>query len=587
MSDISKNTEAIFTLDGVRYEGLIELHDVTIQANYQNDNVQPSITVEDFTFTDESKEVLVQHIEDGLTGGVGIFEGMPFNITLFNNQPQQANFKSYIDFTNGYRELLQDGRVDVSTIKDDGIDNFFDQLGATTYAYLESIGAITTSDYGTINYVVEKKFNLVEILTTSIVLYMMIKELAEAIERTANAIADVLSLSIASITSAPAAAILAVLKALIAVAYTTILLLTIINLATTLINTLVPPKRMHKIMTVQRLLEVVCEHFGYTLNAPIDELKYLVYNPSNPRMDDKTLLGFIDKTHGTPVGIPNVQDYGYYCAEMFDMVKNLFYAKISITNKVVNIIPRISNYWLLKSTYNLPDVEIQQKQYNTDELNATRLLNFEVDINDEWTIDQYIGTSYEIKTSPITVTNKNAVLLKGLDEVNMRVALGNRKDKLNAIENLLVVVGGAIDTVTGVFGGGTNFAGKIKSKVGVLKVSNNWTTQPKLLYIKNNKLPTNHRSLFSAQTLYDNYHIDGSFVANNGIGQKVVYNDVVIPFGFEDYKVLTNNSYFKYNGADAKITSFNWTIGMDKAKVSFWVRSRYTKNLRETFINPS
>jgi len=40
-------------------------------------------------------------------------------------------------------------------------------------------------------------------------------------------------------------------------------------------------------------------------------------------------------------------------------------------------------------------------------------------------------------------------LLKGLEEVDFQVALGNRKTKLNDLEELLKKVAGAIDDITG------------------------------------------------------------------------------------------------------------------------------------------
>lgn len=588
MADISKNTEVKFTLDGKKFNAPIDWQDITIEAEYENDSVQPSLSIEDFTFPLESREEINQWISDGNTGGVGIFEGMPMGLTLFNNTSVQHNFDSFIDFTNGYRDLLQDGRVDVSIIKDDGVDNFFDQLGVTTFGFLESVNAVTQNDYINVDYVVEKKFNLVEILISSIVLFMMVKELIEAIDRVINAIADVVTLAVSSAISSAAAAILAVLKALIAIAYATLILIAIINLSMTLFETLSPIKRTHKAIMFRRALEVICEHFGYTLDAPIDELDFVAYLPSNPRQDDKTFFGLIDKTHGTPTGIPNSLDGGYYnCAEFFQRAKDLFKAKISIVNKVVILRPKIDDFWVQTSTFNLPSVELQQLQYNTSDLKAEKILSFSIDFNDEWTIDDKVGRAYEIKTSPKTTIRKNAVLLKGIEEIDFLASLGTRKDELNAIENLLLFVASSIDEVTQFFGGGTNFAGQIKSKIGVLKQSNNWSTLPKLLYIKGGKLPVNHRSLWSAQLLYEKYHIEDSFVLDNARGQKVVYEDVTIPFGFEDFNTLLTNSFFKFKGSDAKITKFTWTIGRDKANVSFWVREKYTDNLQETCIDLS
>ena len=66
-----------------------------------------------------------------------------------------------------------------------------------------------------------------------------------------------------------------------------------------------------------------------------------------------------------------------------------------------------------------------------------------------------------------------------------------------------------------------------------------------------------------------------------------VYRNVDIPFGFEDYKQLLENSYFLFKGKPAKIIKFTWNFGRDTATVDFWVREPYTFNLEETYLNPA
>ena len=582
MSDLSINTEQKYLLDGVQYNAPEGWEDVTIEAEYVNDNIQPSLTVSEYSFPLEAREAILNWFHNG----VGGFEGMPFELILYNNQAQQISFKSFLDFTSNYQELLQDGRISVGTIKEDNIDDLYSKLEAVTFGYLEAIGSVTNADYVPQEYVVEKKFNMIELLITSITLFLMIKELAESIERTSDAIAEATGIAAAGFTGTVGAAILLVLKAIIAIAYTAILLIAIINLAQILINSLVSPIREHKTILLRHALEVVASHLGYGLIAPNIDFDYIHYLPSNPRLDDKTFDGFINSTKGTPTGIPNVLDYGYNCKDMFILAKELINGKIAIIGNDIHVRPKNDSFWLNSATWQMPSKLIEVKKYNLDELKSTRLIQFKTDLNDEWTIDKYKGTAYEIKTSPINVINPKAILLKGLDETNFNVALGNRKDELNAIENLMKVVANFIDNVTGVFGGGTNFASQVNGRKGVLKQSQNWHSVPKLIYIKGSRLPINHRDLFSAKTLYDSYLNYDSFIQNNFKRQRAIYTDVEIPFGLQDFKQLTTNPYFLFEGNNAKITNFTWTTGRDNARISFWVEEIYTTNLKETFINP-
>jgi len=586
MSSVSKNSEQKYILNGVQYNAPIKWEDVTISADYVNDSIQPSLSIDEFEFPLESREAINKWISDGLTNGVGIFEGMPFLLRLFNNQPQTEDFKAFIDFTNGYKDLLQDGKVSVSIMKDRGLDNFFEQIEGTTFGYLFGIGEITFADYVNVDYVVEKKFNLIEILISSVILYLMIKELAEQVEKLADTIATISALLATSALPLPAGSIAyAIASAIIQAVYTAVLLIAIIDLGITLIETLVPPKRTHRAMTMKRLLEKVCTHFGYNLVAPISELDHVVFLPSNPNIDNKNLFGLLTSTNGAG-GIPNILDYGYRCSEMFDLAKKLFNGKMAIIGNDVHLRPKNDPFWIQQSTWNLPSILLQTKEYNTEDMKAERLLTFETDISDEWTIDYYFGTSYEIRTEAKTIIRKRAVLLKGLDEVNFVCALGNRKTELNGIEKLLKALAGVIDGLTGIFGGGTNFVSKISTKIGVLKQTSNWHTVPKLLYLNNGKMPSNHRQLWNAKILYDKYHKEKSFVLDNWHNQKEVYNDVDVPFGLTDYQQLTTNPYFFYKGNVAKITKFVWTVGSDRAKISFWVRKPYTNNLKEFYIYP-
>ena len=590
MSINSINTRQKYLLNGKQSDAPLDWQDVQIEAIYKGDNVQPSLVVDNFKFPLDARVAINKWITDGISNGVGIFEGMPFDLSVYNNTGVQHNFKSYIDFTSGYKDFVEDGVVDVKIIKDNSIDNFFDQLGSISYGYLEEIDVFTDNSYTQVNYINEKKFNLLEILMASVVLYLMIKELAEAIEKLANAIADVSGLtlggSILPPTAALGAALLGVLKALLIAVYVAVLLAAITELGKTLLEILIPKERKHKTLNLNTALRNVCRHLGYGFSTGISEMKDVYYLPSNPNLDETTAGGFISITRGTQSGIPANSDYGYICEDMFQLCKDLFNAKIAIVNGVVHLRSKNDPYWIQQSTWKFPNAIVLTKEYNTEELRADRLLTFSADLNDEWTIDNYLGTAYEIRTEPKTIIRKNAVLLKGLDEIKFNTALGNRKDQLNGLEEFLKEVAGAIDGMLNFFGGSSDLAGQITSRIGVLKQTQNWHSIPKLLFLKDGKLPADHRKMWNAKLLYDKYHNHNSFVLNNFGYQKVYYKGVEIPFGFSDYEELTNNSYFKYKGATAKIIRFAWTMGSDRAVVDFWVKEVYTRNLKETYINP-
>ena len=579
MAVSSKNVRQEYQLAGRKYNAPIEWPDARIIAEYENDSVQPSINIENFQFALEAREAILQWIADGR-----IFEGMPLKLTLFNNTPVQDNFGSILDFTRGVIDFPDDGLIEVGIAEENGIDSFFNNIDVLTFGYLEEIGFITNSDYTTMDYVVEKKFNLFEIITTSIVIYLMIKELSEAIARTAEQIATIAGILAAGISGSVGSAIYAVAVALVNIAYTAAIIVIIIDLGNTLLQTFLPPRREHKVFNFFKMLDKVCQYYGYNFVTSVDEFSSLNYLPSNQNQDEKSGLGFISKTKGTQKGIPESGDYGYNCGEIFQLAKRLCDGKVAIIGNEVHLRPKNDPFWIQNSTYEYPNVLLTQKTYNLEDLKAFRNLVFAIDLNDEHTIDDKFGREVEIRTDLINVQNNNNNLLKGKSEVRFNVALASRKDNLNAIEKLLKAAGNAIDQTASIIGQRTNFANKIKSRVGLPKQSSNWNSVPKLIYLNGNTMPTNHRSLFNAQLLFNKYYGEESFVQNNFAGQKAVYQNVEVPFGFEDYKKLTQNSYFKFKGQDAKIIKFEWTIGADKAVIDFWVREVYTRNLKETQI---
>lgn len=587
MSDISKSAESQYSLDGVVSNAPIDWQDVKIVAQYPDDSIQPSLSIDEYKFNLDSRKAINKWIEGGITGGVGIFEGMPFAQNIFNNSSDSAVFNAFINFADNYNDATDDGVLSVSIMKDDSIQSFIDKLGGVTCGYLEEIGVFTDADYITIPYIVEKKLNPFELMMSAIVLYLMIKELAETVERTARSAVLVVSLLGTSVFPLPIGSIAyAIASALIQLVYSAILIIAIIELAKTLFETLIPPKRNHKGILLKHALEKIANHLGYNFNCPITEYNNYVYLPSNPNLDEKSFFGTVSVTKGTQSGIPNSLDYGYFAEDLFTLGKSLPYAKMAIIGNTIELRPKNDPFWIQQSQWVMPDVLINTLGYNMNELNATNLLSFSVDTSDDWTVDNYGGTSIEIKTDPVSVLRQRAVLLKGLDEVNFQVALGNRKDELTGIETFLKTVGGAVDDITGIFGGGTNFASSITSKIGVLKQSTNWHTVPKMLYLNEGLMPLNHRDLINAELLWDKYHKEKSFVSDNWRGQKLLYNQVSVPFGFEDFLKLTTNPYFTFNGFSAKIVNFEWTVGEDQAVIDFWVRRPYTFNLKETKLIP-
>lgn len=568
-----------------------DFFDVGVKASFGED-IQANLTTEEFTFILDAYEEILAWIRDGRRGGVGIFEGIPVSILNSNGQNNVSVFKGILDLQAG--TTIQENLKQVSTrLRQDDSLNQLDQLiEPLDYGYLKSLGVITSSDYVAVDYVVDKIDNGLETITTFVTIYLLSKQLADTIKEIGETTAIISGITASGLTGGIGATIYAVAVAILQVAYAATLLVLIIDFGIDLFNIIVQPQRTHRGITFRTLLEKACEYVGYNFETTVEDLNNLVYLPSNQNVDEFGLKNVFTQIGTITEGIPNAGDVGYTCTEMFQIARELFNARFAIVGNTVQFHTESSPYWISQPGWEKPAVRRDRAgrsyRYNTDEIKGSVLIQFQTDIVDEYTIANYQGTAFQVLTDAKAIGNAANKTIKNLDRVDIPMALGNRKESLNSFEQGLASLANLFDEIAGVFGGRPNLSKRIKNKVGVLKVSNNNHSVPKLLWLQGSRMPSNQRSLFSAKTLWEKYHNYKSFVDNNFGRQRRYVENEVIPFGLDDFVTLLNNAYFgDENGKVGKIVDLEWNMGKDFATISYWVQEIYTNNLEETFIEPS
>jgi len=577
------NTDLSFQLKGQVINAPVEWEDISVVASFDNESVQANITFDSFRFVLDAAKILRNEIDVGFPG---IFEGVPFKIGAQNNSLSLDVFDGFVQMSRDVA-LLEDGSVVANIQKRNGLNSLEERLEALTWTFLEGAGKVGNPDYIDMDYGVVKKLNLIELIIAGITLFMMIKEFIESIQRISYLVTEVVSTAASGTFGSIGAAILLAAKTLINIAYTLILAIAIINLGKQLIESLVPPSRTHRVMTLRRGMEIIFNHLGLTLVSTVTELDRVVFLPSNPRQDDVSLsTGFITKLKGTPSGIPNSVDFGNNCLDFVSVIKNLVYGKFAVRGNNVHFESFNNPFWQSTSTFVLPDVLLEQQKFNTDEFKSNFIFSFAIDRRDDWTIDDDKGRGIERITDAIQTVNLEAKDLPGVNHIRIPWALGSRKDELNAIEKKLLIVAEAVDEITGILGNGTSFATSIKNKVGQLRVSDNSHTLPKLIFTNGTgKIPANHKTLFSAKLMEQKYWKETSFVQDNFQAQKITFENIRIPFGLINFNQLVDNSFFTDNlNRKGKITNIDWTMSQDFAIISFWIRQIYAPNLKETFI---
>ena len=432
-----------------------------------------------------------------------------------------------------------------------------------------------------------KRTNFLEVAVAILTIYLIRKQIQDAIIEIKRSIALVISTVAGGLSGSVAGAVLAVALLALQLAYATVLIALLVELVTNLIELLIPPTVKNKGISFRKLLQKSCEKFGYTLDSNIDELDIYHYLPSKGFTNEANILkGIIPKNVPTKIGIPSTSDYGYLINEFWDLMKSMFNTKIAVVGNVIQLRNANDNYWIAQSDFKLHKTpNFASKKYNTDALAQTRMMTFVTD-NDEWTVENFTGTSFEIKTESTTNSVNNSI--KGLDRISIDLCLPNNKTKANPIEKLMIIIARGADELSSAIGKKTNFAARIESnRINVLKVSTNDYSKPRIVPLVGGQLPPNHRDLLSAKVLMKKYHYGKSFVTNGQLGQKVIYNDVTIPFVLSDLqKTLKNGTFTLPDGRIAEFIEIDYNFSKDTAECSLSVQEVYTNKLKEVTYEP-
>jgi hypothetical protein len=417
---------------------------------------------------------------------------------------------------------------------------------------------------------------------TSVMLFMMSKELYESIKESGKTIADVAD-KVSDLPTGPIRAIVyAVIIAALQVAYTTLIIIAVLDMGKSMLNTLHPPIRKHKILKLRTAMDKICGFLGFTFDCDLDDLDNYKYLPSNPQLDEDKLLDFLNTNKGTQTGLPRVTDFGYTASQFFEFVRVLTNGSFALKDNVVYLRNIHSDFWIKQSTWVKPEMLDVEKRNNGKDIIPTRVFAFRTDLNNHWSVDNTTGYYYQVNVDAPSIPVGQKLLEGEPPEVNFNIGLATRKNNLDALELALQGVAKNIDTLINTFGGNSNLEDKIiNNRTGIALQSDNWHSVPMLVYEVNEKLPTNYRDLLSAKAIYNKHYALDSFATGNGQG--IIYKET-IPFGLNDAVELINNAYFWNNGNKAKILDWDWSLEDDRASIEYIEEVRYTESLTETTL---
>jgi hypothetical protein len=567
-----------FEIDGQPAGTPGNLAEINLVANWgtREGIAEQEISTTSIEFVLEDAKKLIQHVNDGLSGGVGIFEGLPYRINIDNTNI----FDGFINLAED-AEFIESEKVIANIVKTGGSDWLNDVADGFSFGFLRSKNYITNSDFVVVPYVLNFRPEAFVVGQLSIALFLLQKELIQGIRDIAENIANFAE---AIGKANPIGEIIAAGLILAAqIAYTTAVVIALVQTITDLINQFFPPVRRYRAMTIKRMFEVGLEYLGLNFQSTIFDdpiFKKSVFLPS--KSERGGLFGNTDK-YGNPNQNSSVYNFGDFIRTMLTM----FNADFKFDNGTF-VFERL-DYWDNLSTYILPDVETNQTarlselQYNTDEFVKNYFISFQTDIQDQNTLEDFDGTNYQVINEPQTVINRQMTTGKGLAQIRPPFARGVRKEGLTAYEKILANVATLTDTVVNTLGGNSNLGPSIKNRKGMLSLSADTTTVDKFLFIENEEMePTQ----ISAKLLWDNFHFIESFAEITDANGQIYHNQHIIktaekvPFCLTDWNtILNNNKFTTTSGQTGEIISLEWDFQTGLANIQYKIKQVYTKNL--------
>lgn len=606
--------------------------ELSTDLNFDTDRPQgkSQIALTDFEFTGVNAQKINDIRLKGLSTGVGVFEGIPFRGEVSNNGFTLNLFDGYLDTTSN--PIYSPNRITLKFVQNDSVDSLNDKLDSVTFNHLFDIGIIKKSDFTHVPYVLNSVPNYLEAVTATIGVYVMVKEIKDAIQRIAEFIPELPVYYVFS----------TYIKLILYIVYLIFLLIALIKLVKQVILLLIQPIKYHATMSLKLHLEKAAEYLGYGFSCNFLDTEpfkdtYIIpekfYNQINKK--EKQILGFTE---------PSIEQIGYYKGTPGDLIrecKNIYNSKITLANGVITM-SRVDD--AANANYTMPDMsnnyDIRTPEFtlNTDDFSANTLISFLTDSTDKNTMQDYLGTSFQVIIEPSRVNNNQMTLMKGFNEVRIGFALAKTKTDLTVPEKIFDVFLKIFDGIAGALIKAVNaiikvlnkvidavndildklktigiklnfklpnipivetpdFSNKAKNRIGMLKIETDLIGINKICRLKVGNKPLNTKIapvndlVYSAKFLYENMHYVNSFVPTTdrpNANQWIKYTFNKMPLSLENYvKILNNNSIFTNDGENAIVDSLKWNAHAQIAEtINFRVNKLYTNNFKQSYSEP-
>lgn len=568
-----------------------DANNIELTISWQNGINERNVNVSDLVWVREEKNLIKNHIDT-----IGPFVGMDYKLQIETNNNNYLDLlEGILNFPKKYISTEQES-VTTTVEKKQSIDWLERVADGYGFEALFQEGVIQPADFVNVPYVINYIPDGQELIILSITLYVMIKELIENIREISDAIREVINAATPNIGIPPSIdagdVIWAALGVALRIAYAIAIVVAIIDLISQIIEQLMPPLRFHKGMRISKLFERGCQRAGLQFTSSIFTQPGYKDWVIIPKKDRKgvTIGGNGPDTKGMPTNGGPFQTFGDFVRTM----KRMFNADFRIEDGVLRFERR--DFWDNNAVYNIPDnfnnpeLQTDNVEFNFEEAWANYIISYATDLEDKNTLDVLEGYLVQATTKVLNGPQENS-LLSGLRSVDIPMTLGRRKEGLTTVEEVVKILAQVADSLTGVFGQGTNFTARVEARIGSLLLSSHFLTVPKLVQVQGDGLAVNQRDVCGAFQLWDNFHFINSYVPieKDGIlyhNQYKLFKNVPVEFCPQDYVTLSNDNIAELDGQPAKVDEVREYKPNqdDKAVIDARVKEIHTTGLGLTII---
>jgi hypothetical protein len=561
-------------------------------------NTTRELNVDSIILANEAKKLVLDHIVT-----YGVFQGIPYTISI-----DGVVFDYFVDLTQSPKINGDgDGSIEVKIKQRKSWHQFKENADALSFEAINKTHEIATKDA---DYVIVKDNQGMIFMTSLLSIYVFSDAAAEAILKLAKSTGETTAAATPSTgvgtgtvigTAGPYPVTATVttgttnyslgqiawiiIKILLRLAYLALIIIALIDLTNRIVEIIFPRVRALKASTVFELITRGCEKLGYTFKSSILEGNYspLTLVPVPLSDDSKSIFLenlFPSFQSGYTKGYPTAQDTTPTLGSLIDAMITMFNGKIFVDNGVVTLERR--DYLLqistnkITNTLNVQDKRVNEWTYNTGDAWKRYYLKYKVDHSDIHTVDNYNGVSVEYSTEPISTPNEDLVLIKGLSDATIPFALGIVKGSFTWAEDIVYGIAVEMDKFTG-----GNAASAIASRKSAMKISSQYYSVSKLLYMSGSRQGSTYLDSMKSEVIYDGYHQ----INEVNLNFKRIYS-ASVPFSSDDFVKLQGNNYiYDTSGELLEIFSMDWNNGNKTADIEYAIDSDEANNIKTVKIS--